>query len=502
MSEPRDAARRRAAATSAGPAPRRAGRTAATDRSPRARRAGRGRGRGRRPSPPTLAGLASARGKRPHGAQADARRGRAPTGGALALEDAHHRGREPVGVVALGGRRVDDVVEDQPWRGRERRRPASGGQARTAGAACRVAGPVVGEDDVDDPGAGVGDERLDVAGEVEIGRLAVLRRDVADVDPERRRRRRRRRGSGAGGGSAGGSCRGCPGPRTIRSASAIAARASSQAATSAGVTQARSIPAVRVITDWPSTRRPSRVRAWSVSGVAAAGRTWPRTARTRFARRTPSSKSPPSSWVIAASRMFPTGCPPSGPPASGATSVGDPANRCSSTSPTRFSASASAARQRRMSPTGGIPSSSRRTPDEPPSSATATIAVRLLVCSLSPRRIVDWPVPPPIDDDPRPARRATSAGRSARPAGRRPARQERAVRARIVRYAPKPSRPTPDEPDEQPAQRIRQELEGHRVEDRPGQAAGLEVAGGLADDMGDAERRGEQADERDAGASA
>ncbi len=52
--------------------------------------------------------------------------------------------------------------------------------------------------------------------------------------------------------------------------------------------------------------------------------------------------------------------------------------------------------QLRMSPTGGIPSSVRSTPDDPPSSATVTTAVRLLVCSLSPRSSVDSPVPPPI----------------------------------------------------------------------------------------------------------
>ena len=60
------------------------------------------------------------------------------------------------------------------------------------------------------------------------------------------------------------------------------------------------------------------------------------------------------------------------------------------------SASASAAMQLRMSPTGGIPRLVRSTPDEPPSSATVTTAVRLLVCSLSPRRRADRPVPPPI----------------------------------------------------------------------------------------------------------
>ena len=52
--------------------------------------------------------------------------------------------------------------------------------------------------------------------------------------------------------------------------------------------------------------------------------------------------------------------------------------------------------QFRMSPTGGIPSDSRNAPDEPPSSATVTIAVRLLVCCFSPRSRFESPVPPPI----------------------------------------------------------------------------------------------------------
>ena len=53
------------------------------------------------------------------------------------------------------------------------------------------------------------------------------------------------------------------------------------------------------------------------------------------------------------------------------------------------SASASAVMQLRMSPTGAMPSSSRSLPEEPPSSATVTIAVRLLVACLSPRNSVD-----------------------------------------------------------------------------------------------------------------
>ena len=55
-----------------------------------------------------------------------------------------------------------------------------------------------------------------------------------------------------------------PGPMTMRSASAMAARASSEARTSSGVIQTRSMPAVRMIRDWPSTIVPSVQRAWSV----------------------------------------------------------------------------------------------------------------------------------------------------------------------------------------------------------------------------------------------
>ena len=43
------------------------------------------------------------------------------------------------------------------------------------------------------------------------------------------------------------------------------------------------------------------------------------------------------------------------------------------------SALAMACKQLRMSPGGGIPKSCRSTPEPPPSSATVTMAVRLLV---------------------------------------------------------------------------------------------------------------------------
>ena len=60
------------------------------------------------------------------------------------------------------------------------------------------------------------------------------------------------------------------------------------------------------------------------------------------------------------------------------------------------SVSASAARQFRMSPTAAIPSSWRRRPLDPPSSATDTMAVMFAECSFRPRRSVERPVPPPI----------------------------------------------------------------------------------------------------------
>ena len=127
--------------------------------------------------------------------------------------------------------------------GRRRRRgrgagPAStaGGQRSRTGSAVPVrrrsgrANAVVGQDDVDEPGRRVRDERLDVGGEVEAGRLAVLGRHVADEDA-------RRAGAPASASRMAGISRlgrrlvyRLPGPRTISSASAMAARASSDGA--------------------------------------------------------------------------------------------------------------------------------------------------------------------------------------------------------------------------------------------------------------------------------
>ena len=158
--------------------------------------------------------------------------------------------------------------------------------------------------------------------------------------------------------------------------------------------------------------------------------------------------------------------------------------------------------QLRMSPTGGIPSSVRRTPDEPPSSATVTIAVRLLVCSLSPRRSVDRPVPPPI---------ATIA----RAAGQEPLLvdelDERLVRIgsakRVGQDADGPIRAERDEddadrPGDEAAQGVRQELEREHVDERPGQPGRFEIPGDLAEEVGERERQQQQAGEDDERASA
>ena len=62
----------------------------------------------------------------------------------------------------------------------------------------------------------------------------------------------------------------------------------------------------------------------------------------------------------------------------------------------RGSVSESANIQFRISPGGSIPKSSLKSPEPPPSSATVTIAVILLVYCLRPLSIVESPVPPPI----------------------------------------------------------------------------------------------------------
>ena len=140
-------------------------------------------------------------------------------------------------------------------------------------------------------------------------------------------------------------------------------------------------------------------------------------------------------------------------------------NRYWSSSFMSGSASASAAMQLRMSPTGGMPSSWRRTPDDPPSSATVTTAVRLLVCSLRPRRSGGQPGPAADRHDPGAAgeeallvddldERLVAVGGSER-GHERPDHADRT----------EGDERDADPPDDEPAQRVRQELEGQDVDD-------------------------------------
>ena len=62
----------------------------------------------------------------------------------------------------------------------------------------------------------------------------------------------------------------------------------------------------------------------------------------------------------------------------------------------RPSFSANATKQFLKSPGAIIWKSSRNRPEEPPSSATVTIAVKFVVFLFNPRRSIDNPVPPPM----------------------------------------------------------------------------------------------------------
>ena len=158
--------------------------------------------------------------------------------------------------------------------------------------------------------------------------------------------------------------------------------------------------------------------------------------------------------------------------------------------------------QLRMSPTAGMPSSSRSAPDEPPSSATVTIAVRLAVCSFRPRRSAERPVPPPI---------ATIRG----PAGQQALPIKDLAQRDFLVDGSQGLRDRPQEPhaadrhqadahdaDDQPAQRVRKELECHGVEDGARQSGRVHFRGRLADDMGDGEGQEQQPERRRRPASA
>ena len=114
--------------------------------------------------------------------------------------------------------------------------------------------------------------------------------------------------------------------------------------------------------------------------------TWPRILRTLLAA-SRAFCTLPNCLIRAARKRFPRLCPASSP---------SPPKRywkiCSST----VSLSARATRQFRRSPGAMIPISSRSLPEEPPSSATVTMAVILDVLFFIPRSSMDSPWPPPM----------------------------------------------------------------------------------------------------------
>ena len=178
-----------------------------------------------------------------------------------------------------------------------------------------------------------------------------------------------------------------PGPRTRRSACEIAVSALRVARTEVESSETEAMPLVRARRACPITLRPARVRPRSRSASEVAGMTRPRTLRMRCTRSMPRSRSPPSSAIAAARRRLPTGCPRVAPRSAG--------RRCCNSAAAVDSASASAIKQLRRSPTGGMPSRARRMPEDPPSSAIETMAVRSTPAPFSPRRAVAIPVPPP-----------------------------------------------------------------------------------------------------------
>ena len=121
------------------------------------------------------------------------------------------------------------------------------------------------------------------------------------------------------------------------------------------------------ILDSPRTCASPSSSAQSVTFSSVDGRIWPRTASTRLASRIASSKLPVMPLIATMNRLpklwpsRPLPCP----------------NRYWKSRAISGSASASATMQLRKSPGGSTPSSRRRRPELPPSSATVTMAVML-----------------------------------------------------------------------------------------------------------------------------
>ena len=183
-----------------------------------------------------------------------------------------------------------------------------------------------------------------------------------------------------------------PGPTTIRSALRMACRAGGKAGGLLGSSQTRRTrPAISGILLSPSTRISltvcgRRISASSRTEFSVDGRTRPLTDKALPDSATASSKLPVRS-VRAVMKRLPKECP---------CNSGAPLNRYWKSWVSSASSLESAARQLRMSPGGRMPRLSRRRPEEPPSSATVTIAVILRVCSLRPRSSEAMPWPPPM----------------------------------------------------------------------------------------------------------
>ncbi len=177
-----------------------------------------------------------------------------------------------------------------------------------------------------------------------------------------------------------------PGPSTTRSALAMAETACGRARGGSGVSHTRRGSRSAAVTALsPLTRPPPSSCACSTTSSRVDGSTRPRTLSTCVDSCTASSKSPVTS-VSAAMKRLPKLWPCS-PPSSG--------NRYLKSRLMTDSSSASATRQLRRSPGGGMPMCRRSRPELPPSSAMVTTAVRLLVCALSPRSSAARPLPPP-----------------------------------------------------------------------------------------------------------
>ena len=353
-------------------------------RSPRARRGAPRRGRGRRRLIRWRQDAVRAR-------RARGRR-RCPR---LARPRAADRGREPGGVVVVGVLRVDDVVEDEPRPAARSGRAASGaGPARQPAGRRRArrTGCSRGRRRRGRARRGARAPRGGRRGRspsVSPGCVATLQANTTSA-PARRRSRRGSRGRAARGRML---VYRLPGPEHDQlglgdRAQRVVGRRGRPAGVDPHPRRSASLRAIRL---WPSTSVPSRGPAWSVSGVARrrhdlaahgehavhlADRLLEVAVLERGHRREQEV-----AHRMAAPRLAPR-------PRDGARRCAGrsapPGNRYWSSRPISGSASASATMQLRMSPTAGIPSSSRSTPDDPPSSATVTTAVRLRGVLLEP----------------------------------------------------------------------------------------------------------------------